>query len=277
MESVGYIMLEKIILHKQKEVALLKKEISIKSLKQQSFFKKETISFKDSIKNGSGIIAEFKRKSPSKGVINDKVDIVEITQGYSSAGASALSVLTDTEFFGGKLNDLQTARLHNSEIPILRKDFMIDEFQFYEAKAYGADVILLIAAVFSPKRCLELAQKAKELDLEILLEIHAKEELEHVKEIAHLVDAVGVNNRNLKTFEVDIEESMRLFDEIQKIKTQNEKTNKNDFVLISESGLSDIETVLKLKKKGFEGFLMGEYFMKHQNPAKACKEFIEKL
>lgn len=270
-------MLEKIILHKEKEVALLKKEISIESLKQQPFFTKKTISFKNSIKNGSGIIAEFKRKSPSKGVINDSVDLKEITKGYAFAGASALSVLTDTEFFGGKLSDLETARTTNSEIPILRKDFMIDEFQFYEAKAYGADVILLIAAVFSPKRCLELAQKAKELNLEILLEIHTKEELEHVKEIAHLVDAVGVNNRNLKTFEVDIEESMRLFDEIQTIKAQNEKTNKNDFVLISESGLSDIETVLKLKAKGFEGFLMGEYFMKHENPAKACEEFIEKL
>ncbi len=271
-------MLEKIILHKQKEVSTRKKEISIESLKQKAFFNRETISFKDSIQNGSGIIAEFKRKSPSKGVINDKVDIVEITQGYVSAGVSAISVLTDTKFFGGNLEDLETARKSNlDKIPILRKDFMIDEFQIYEAKAYGADVILLIAAVLSPKRCLQLTEKAKELGLEILLEIHAKEELKQVREIAHIVDAVGVNNRNLKTFEVDIEESMRLFDEIQKIKTQNEKTNKNDFVLISESGLSDIETVLKLKKKGFEGFLMGEYFMKHGNPAQACKEFIEKL
>ena len=270
-------MLEKIILHKQKEVALLKKEISIESLKQQPFFTKEIISFKDAIKNGSGIIAEFKRKSPSKGIINDFVDVSEITQGYVFAGASALSVLTDTEFFGGKLSDLEIARTNNSQIPILRKDFMIDEFQFYEAKAYGADVILLIAAVLSPKRCLELAQKAKELGLEILLEIHAEEELEHVKEIAHLVDAVGVNNRNLKTFEVDIKESMRLFDKIQDIKTQSKMNTENDFVLISESGLSDIETVFELKSKGFEGFLMGEYFMKHQNPTKACKEFIEML
>ena len=150
---------------------------------------------------------------------------------------------------------------------------MIDEFQMYRAKASGADVILLIAAVLSPKRCLELAEKAKELGLEILLEIHAREELEQVKEIAHLVDAVGVNNRNLKTFEVDIEESMRLFDEMKAI----QETTKNDFVLISESGLSDIETVLRLKEKGFDGFLMGEYFMKQQNPAQACREFIEKM
>lgn len=265
-------MLEKIILHKQKEVALLKKEISIESLQQKPFFARKTLSFKNAIKNGSGIIAEFKRKSPSKGIINDSVDVIEITQGYASAGASALSVLTDTEFFGGQIGDLEMARSYN-EIPILRKDFMIDEFQMYRAKASGADVILLIAAVLSPKRCLELAQKAKELGLEILLEIHDKAELEQVREIAHLVDAVGVNNRNLKTFEVDIEESMRLFEDIKVIQ---EKT-KNDFVLISESGLSDIETVLKLKNKGFEGFLMGEYFMKQQNPAKACREFIEML
>ena len=267
-------MLEKIILHKQKEVAQLKKEISIESLKQKPFFNRETISFKNSIKNGSGIIAEFKRKSPSKGIINDSVDVIEITQGYASAGASALSVLTDTEFFGGQISDLEIARAYN-EIPILRKDFMIDEFQIYRAKASGADLILLIAAVLSPKRCLELAEKAKELGLEILLEIHVKEELEQVKEIAHIVDAVGVNNRNLKTFDVNIEESMRLFDEIQAIKKENQ--SKNNFVLISESGLSDIETVLRLKQKGFEGFLMGEYFMKQQNPAQACKEFIEKL
>lgn len=267
-------MLEKIILHKEKEVEKLKKEISIESLKQKSFFNRKTISFKKFIKNGSGIIAEFKRKSPSKGIINDSVDVIEITKGYTSAGASAISVLTDTEFFGGTLNDLETARSSN-QIPILRKDFMIDEFQIYEAKAHGADLILLIAAVLPPKKCLQLAQKAKELGLEILLEIHAEEELEQVKEIAHIVDAVGVNNRNLKTFTVDIEESMRLFDEIQKIKNQNK--TKNEFVLISESGLSDTETVLKLKVKGFQGFLMGEYFMKQQNPAKACEEFIEKL
>ena len=272
-------MLEKIILHKQKEVSKLKKEISIESLKQKPFFNRKTISFKNSIKNGSGIIAEFKRKSPSKGIINAHVDIVEITKGYVSAGVSAISVLTDTKFFGGNLEDLETTRTNNSKIPILRKDFMIDEFQIYEAKASGADIILLIAAVLSPKRCLELSEKAKELGLEILLEIHTKEELEQVKEIAHhsLVDAVGVNNRNLKTFTVDIEESIRLFDEIQTIKSKNKTTTKNDFVVISESGLSDVETVLRLKQKGFEGFLMGEYFMKHQNPAKACKEFIEKL
>ncbi|WP_291725888.1 indole-3-glycerol phosphate synthase TrpC [Bernardetia sp.] len=265
-------MLEKIILQKQKEVAAFKKEISIESLKEKPFFDRKTISFKEAIKNGSGIIAEFKRKSPSKGIINDSVDIIEITQGYASAGASALSVLTDTEFFAGQISDLEMARSYN-EIPILRKDFMIDEFQIYRAKASGADVILLIAAVLSPKRCLELAKKANELGLEILLEIHDREELAQVKEIAHLVDAVGVNNRNLKTFTVDIEESMRLFDEIQVIKSQTE----NDFVLISESGLSDVKTVLKLKEKGFQGFLMGEYFMKHQDPARACREFIEKL
>jgi indole-3-glycerol phosphate synthase len=265
-------MLEKIILYKHKEVAQLKKEISIESLKQKPFFNRETISFKNSIRTGSGIIAEFKRKSPSKGIINDSVDIIETTQGYASAGASAISVLTDTEFFGGQISDLEIARAYN-EIPILRKDFTIDEFQIYRAKAYGADLILLIAAVLSPKRCLELAEKAKELGLEILLEIHAEEELEQVKEIAHIADAVGVNNRNLKTFTVDIEESMRLFDKIQAIKD----TTENDFVVISESGLSDIEIVLKLRAKGFEGFLVGEHFMKQQNPAQACKEFIEKL
>lgn len=256
-------MLNQIIEHKKMEVAQAKKQTSIQELRQKPLFEREIYSFKKSIVEGSGIIAEFKRKSPSKGVINNQVDVAQITQGYAAAGASALSVLTDEQFFGGKLSDLETARQHNT-IPILRKDFMIDVFQLYQARAYGADVILLIAAALSPKECYVLAKEAKAIGLEVLLEVHQASELdEHPNEF---VDVIGVNNRNLKTFDVTIEESIKLIDKIP-----------SQFVKISESGLDNIDTILQLRQAGYQGFLMGEYFMKHQNPAQACRELITQL
>ena len=211
----------------------------------------------------SGIIAEFKRRSPSKGIINDKVSVEHTTKGYVDAGASALSVLTDTEFFGGTNQDLETARKFNF-CPILRKDFIIDEYQIIEAKSIGADAILLIAAVLSSEKLNQLAAFAHELELEVLMEVHNGEELQ-----THLVDSVdiiGVNNRNLKTFEVDINTSLSLSDMIPR-----------QFVKISESGINNPASVVELKEGGFQGFLIGEHFMAQNNPGEACAEFIEQI
>ncbi|KAI9449609.1 indole-3-glycerol-phosphate synthase [Russula earlei] len=198
----------------------------------------------------TGIIAEYKRKSPSKGVINDKATVTDVTTAYTQYGASGISVLTDTDFFGGHLNDLLAATVNH--IPLLRKDFMIDEYQVIQAKAYGAAVILLIAACLTPPEVKQLAGIAKSIGLEVLLEIHNEEELEH---ICNDIDMVGVNNRNLKTFEVDISTSLQLIQQIP--------TNK---LAVTESGISNIDTIVTLRKAGFKGFLIGEEFHETARP-----------
>jgi indole-3-glycerol phosphate synthase len=258
-------ILDKIIETKKAEVVNLKKVTPEASLKQAKFFDHSCISLKERLltTGATGIIAEFKQKSPSKGEINFAVKVEEVTRGYADAGAAGLSVLTDHDYFGGSIINLVKAREVNPETPILRKDFMIDSYQITEAKAYGADVILLIAACLTKDEIHQLAQYAKELQLEVLLEIHDETELE---KISHLVDMVGVNNRNLKTFEVNIETSVKLATLIP-----------DEFVKISESGISSVETIKILKNAGYKGFLMGENFMKTDNPAQTCKEFIEKL
>ena len=220
------------------------------------------MSFKDFLLSRSGVIAEFKRKSPSKGIINATADAAETTLAYNNAGASALSVLTDEQFFGGSNENLLKARRVN-EIPVLRKDFIIDEFQIVEAKSIGADIILLIASNLEIKQCLTLAKFAKNLGLNVLLEVHNKEELKFINEF---VDAVGVNNRNLNTFTVDVNTSLNLVKDIP-----------NDFLKISESGIYKPETIKMLKSAGFQGFLIGENFMREANPGEACKKFIEEL
>ena len=226
---------------------------------RSKFFDHSCISLKERLltTGATGIIAEFKQKSPSKGEINFAVKVEEVTRGYADAGAAGLSVLTDHDYFGGSIINLVKAREVNPETPILRKDFMIDSYQITEAKAYGADVILLIAACLTKDEIHQLAQYAKELQLEVLLEIHNETELE---KISHLVDMVGVNNRNLKTFEVNIETSVKLATLIP-----------DEFVKISESGISSVETIKILKNAGYKGFLMGENFMKTDNPAQTCK------
>lgn len=211
--------------------------------------------------NRTGIIAEFKRRSPSKGSINEQADVVEVTTAYTNNGASALSVLTDEMFFGGSTNDLLKARVN--EIPILRKDFMIDEYQIEEARAMGADVILLIAACLTPAEVQRLAAYAKELGLEVLLELHAEEELEHICEETEIV---GINNRDLKTFKVDIERSLRMAQQIP-----------DDKIKVAESGISSVENIVLFKQNGFKGFLIGENFMKAPNPAIAFAEFVQQL
>ena len=258
-------ILDKIIARKKEEVASAKAKTSLKELEQKLGFNRETYSLKTFLTDPekTGIIAEFKRKSPSKGIINDQVTVEEVTTGYAAAGASALSVLTDHDFFMGHDDDLIAARAVN-EIPILRKDFMIDEYQIVEAKALGADIVLLIAACLTPQEILSFAKLAKSLGLSTLLEVHNREELD--RSLNPYLDVVGVNNRNLKDFSVSIETSITLAEVIP-----------SEFLKISESAISNPETIKLLKSVGFNGFLIGENFMKTDNAGQAAKEFIAKL
>lgn len=256
-------ILEKIILQKKIEVEHRKATTSIAALEQQPFYTRPVLSLKKFLLDDTktGIIAEFKRQSPSKGVINGEADVVEVTTAYTQNGASCLSVLTDTDFFGGSTADLLKARVN--QIPILRKDFIVDPYQIVEARAMGADVILLIAACLSKEEVKQLAAFAKSLDLEVLLELHAEEELGHICEETAIV---GINNRNLKTFEVDIERSLRMAQQIPA-----------DKIKVAESGISSIENILLFKANGFRGFLIGENFMKEENPGLAFKIFVNTL
>ena len=259
----GATILDKILAQKVLEVAERKQLKSISELEKEMLFSRKCISLKNNLTSStSGIISEFKRKSPSKGWIHPDADVLEITKAYCQAGASGISILTDYSFFGGSSADLIAAR-SVVNCPILRKDFIIDEYQLYEAKAMGADVVLLIAAALTPDMTKNLARKAQNLGLEVLLEVHNREELDCANEF---VDLLGVNNRNLKTFEVNTEISKELASYIP-----------DDFVKVSESGLSSVETVLELREYGYKGFLMGEHFMREQNPADALKRFINPL
>lgn len=257
-------VLQKIIAHKRQEVAEQQAKVSINELEKSPLFERPSLSFSAALRrpDQAGIIAEHKRRSPSKGIINANVTVEEVTTGYVRAGASALSVLTDEQFFGGKNEDLTIARGLN-EVPILRKDFTIGEYQILEAKAIGADAILLIAAVLTPTEVRQLSSFARSLGLETLLEIHDHSELGH---ICDTVDAVGVNNRNLADFTVDVRRSLELAPHIP-----------DEFVKISESGLSDPATVLELRAAGFQGFLIGESFMKMERPGEACLDFINRI
>lgn len=257
-------ILEKIIAHKRTEVKERSALYPVKLLEQSLFFNSPSISLKKYIqrKDLSGIIAEIKRQSPSKGAINPYVSVERTSIGYMQAGASALSILTDNTFFGGKNEDLSLARKFNY-CPILRKDFVIDAYQLVEAKSIGADAILLIAAALSPEELKSLAKEAKVLGLEVLMEVHNQEELGHLNEY---VDILGVNNRNLTTFEVDVQTSIDLVKHIPE-----------EFVKISESGISKASTIIRLKNVGYEGFLVGETFMKNSRPERACARFVEEL
>src|SRR6185437_2761252 len=256
-------ILETIIVKKKREVSVKRISKNIPELEKMLFFKRETFSFKEFLLNPdkTGIIAEFKRKSPSKGIINNYSITADVISDYVKYGGSAVSVLTDEYFFGGSLNDLSEVRNHN--IPILRKDFIIDEYQLVESKAFGADIILLVAACLKPEEVRKLAVFAKNIGLNVLLEIHCEEELEH---ICNEVDVVGINNRDLKTFKVDINNSIEL---CKKIPSHNIK--------ISESGIDRVETIHLLKQNAFSGFLMGEKFMKEKDPGKAFGDFVKQL
>ena len=259
-------ILEKIVANKRKEIEKFKPLSSIERFSKKGFFWEiGNRSLKQSLlaEGSTGIIAEFKRKSPSKGWFKPKeLEVEKVVTWYNSKGAAGISVLTDDVFFGGDLDDLIQTKVV-TDIPVLRKDFIIDEWQIAEAKAFGADVILLIAACLTPGEVKHLAAFTKSIGLETLLEIHNEEELEH---ICDEVDLVGVNNRNLKTFEVDINTSLQLIDKIPKTKPA-----------VAESGISNAETLATLRQAGFKGFLIGETFMKEAEPGKAFAEFVATL
>lgn len=257
-------ILDEIIEHKKIEVALRKKLITIDELKLMPKYKSEVPSLSEFLlsEKHTGIIAEYKRKSPSKGVINDHSTVIDVAKAYEKAMVSAISILTETKYFGGTAEDLKdAAKIVN--VPLLRKDFIVDEFQIYEAKAIGASAILLIAASLTKSEVYKFALLAKGIGLEVLFEIHNESELE---KISDYVNIVGVNNRDLKTFKVDINQSINLSGIIP-----------DKFIKISESGISDPATIKMLKTYGYKGFLMGETFMKEKDPGEACFKFSELL
>lgn len=256
-------ILDRIIDQKRIEVAQRRAMVSEQLLMQEPLFGRQPISACAAIRaiGSTGIIAEFKRKSPSKGIINDTVTVADVTQSYVRAGAACLSVLTDEPFFGGTPADLLEARAANPTTPILRKDFVIDAYQLIEAKAWGADLVLLIASCLSPAEIAALSQRAHELGMEVLLEVHDADELD--RSLCDTVDLVGVNNRNLKTFVTSTGTSLQLIEMIPQ-----------SFVRITESGLHDAATMQTLHEAGYDGFLIGEAFMKTHNPGEALTALV---
>lgn len=262
-------ILEEIMAHKRHEVEASKREVPLSvlaNLLKERYRQRQlrpTYSLKQALQNSnSGIISEFKRKSPSKGWISQNADPAIVAPAYEQGGATALSVLTDAKYFGGSSEDLRTARSKVS-LPILRKDFICDEYQLYEARLWGADAILLIASALERNTCIALARKAKELQLEVLLELHHERELEYLNDA---VDVVGINNRNLGTFHTDTEHSFLLAEQLPR-----------ETVRISESGISDAATARELRQKGFQGFLIGELFMRTENPGESLKHFLQQM
>ncbi|MDO1511871.1 indole-3-glycerol phosphate synthase TrpC [Maribacter confluentis] len=257
-------ILDKIVADKRKEVDLKKSILSISYYEASVFFKRSTISLAKALKTSdTGIISEFKRRSPSKESINQNANVGQVAKGYEKAGACGMSVLTDIKYFGGSLEDLILARA-SVQLPLLRKEFIISEYQIIEAKAFGADVILLIAAILTKQEIKKFSELAKSLGLEVLLEVHNEEELH--KSIVPSLDMLGVNNRNLKNFEVSLNTSKTLSQLIP-----------DDFVKVSESGISSIDAIKELRPYGYKGFLIGENFMKTNDPGKSAQTFIKNL
>ena len=258
-------ILDEIVANRREEVL---KQIQLTS-KSEIESKTDFCSMRNSLSNkliapgSSGIIAEFKRRSPSKGVINDNVQPEIVTKGYADAGASGISVLTESHYFGGSVADFIAARKANPFTPMLRKDFIVNEYQLFESRLLKADVILLIAAVLGKEEISRFTSIAHDLGMEVLLELHDEDEIEKIDQ---KVDMIGINNRNLKDFKVDMERSIQLLGKLP-----------GEAVKISESGLSDPETVDYLRSRGFNGFLMGENFMKTENPTVTCTNFISRL
>jgi indole-3-glycerol phosphate synthase len=257
-------ILDTIVERKKAEVTSRMELVPMESLFDEKYYKRNAISlvknFNDPL--STGIIAEFKRKSPSKGIINDKLDALTVTTAYQKAGAAAVSILTDTDFFGGTVDDVLQSR-ESLFIPILRKEFIVHPYQIHESKAIGADLILLIAACLTPTQVVEFSEEARSIGLEVLLELHDEDEIGH---ICDTVDLVGINNRSLKTFDVDIARSLRMSDAIPDGKPK-----------VAESGIDDPRQVKLFRANGYKGFLIGENFMKHTDPGSALKEFISKL
>ena len=255
-------ILDKIVAHKKKEVAKNKEAVSIQTLEASPFFQRACYPFDKNVREKTGIISEFKRRSPSKPTINQSADVSHIPQQYYEAGVSAISILTDEHFFGGNAYHIGIAR-EEVKCPILRKDFIIDEYQIIEAKSIGADVILLITEILTKEEVASFSKLAKELGLQTLLEIHTEAQID---KYTTDINAIGVNNRDLTQFTVDPNHSIRLYPKLPP-----------EACKISESGIHDIDTILKLKDAGFDGFLIGERFMKTEDPGMACKTFIDHL
>jgi indole-3-glycerol phosphate synthase len=263
-------ILETITAAKRREVALQKQAVSVEMVMKsgEASLMHHPNSMRQALASStSGIIAEFKRRSPSKGWLHEQARVEEVVPAYERGGASACSILTDQPFFGGVLADLQQAR-QCSTLPLLRKDFVVDDYQLYQARAAGASAVLLIASVLSRNECARLARLAHELELEVLLEVHTEQELGHLNEC---VDMLGVNNRNLGTFHTDVANSFRLMEVLQ------HDCGAGAPLWVSESGISSVETLLQLREVGFRGFLMGEAFMKHDTPGVALAHFIDEL
>ncbi|MFN8341828.1 MAG: indole-3-glycerol phosphate synthase TrpC [Cyclobacteriaceae bacterium] len=257
-------ILATILEHKRTEVDAARRLKPLALLTEESLYHRPTLSMSRAVSDPSksGIIAEFKRKSPSRGIINDRVDVKLTTAGYVAAGASALSVLTDAHFFGGSAADLLAAR--SNTIPIIRKDFTVDAYQVHEARALGADAILLIAAALEPQVIQDLTALAHSLHLEVLLEVHNEAEL--AANVHAAADLIGVNNRDLRTFGLSIQNSLRLAPLIP-----------TDVVRVSESGIESVEAFRTLRAAGYKGFLIGQYFMQEPEPPVAASQFIQKL
>lgn len=257
-------ILDKIVRDKKLEVDKLSSNSSIKELESSRLFSRQCISLKDSIlKSTGGIICEFKRRSPSNNNINYKSNVSEVVKGYQKAGAAGLSILTNKQYFDGDIKDIVEIR-DISSIPILRKEFIISEYQIIEAKSIGSDAILLIASILSKEEIKNYSSLAKNIGLEVLFEIHDAEELEKIS--GENIDIIGVNNRNLDTLEIDIQNSVDLYSNIP-----------SSFVKISESGISKVESILKLREVGYQGFLIGENFMKTDDPFESAYNFIKKV
>ena len=252
-------ILEEIVAHKQQE---------LERMRQKKVSMREAL-----LTSPTGIIAEFKRRSPSKGWIKEEGKACEIPLSYQQNGAAALSILTDKQYFGGHDRFIMEAREAGVTIPVLYKNFVIDEMQLYEALLCGASAVLLIAACLSMQQCSALLKKAHELGLEVLLEMHDERELEYA---ALGPDLCGINNRHLGSFVTDVETSYRLADRLRSVCCDSVATN-NRPVLVSESGISNPQTVRDLREAGFRGFLIGETFMREPQPGLALKEFIAKI
>lgn len=257
-------ILDKIVRDKRLEVDLRQSIIPAQQLEASVLFDRKTTSLAAKLRNSnSGIIAEHKRRSPSKSIINHSLNVQDVASGYENAGVCGISVLSDGKYFGGSLDDVLIARA-SCNLPVLRKEFIINEYQILEAKAYGADVILLIASILSKAEIKQFSELAKQLNMDVLLEVHNLEELQ--KSIMPSIDMLGVNNRNLKTFEVSLETSKHLSKHIP-----------SDFVKVSESGISSVEAIKELQPYGYQGFLIGENFMKTDNPGESATKFIKDL
>ena len=257
-------ILDAIVEHKRVEVLKRKQKRPLDSLNSSPFYRRLTNAIDPSLLEGRpGIIAEFKRQSPSKGPINVEADPVVVANAYHSAGAAAVSILTDRDFFGGSFQDLQRVRESTFDGVLLRKDFIIDPYQLHEASAYGADMVLLIASILERNEVADLALEAESLGLNVLFEVHRADELEKYHSA---IGYVGVNNRNLKTFKVDTSLSLDLIGQMPE-----------GIVPVSESGLSNVEEIKKLFMAGYQMFLMGEAFMREQDPGMACVNLIKQL